>query len=223
MSARLSLLWYHGRLGLSWAALVPPIALVATVAVLTLTASPLRRGHDFAVALEGGLPVVAALLATPLLIAERERATLCWLAVRAALPAILALRLALLILYLLLCCALALCVAGLLWPSVAPWQAVLWGGARAAAFVGVAVLAANWGRATVHGYIAAAAVWLGALMFGGLLPQREPWLTINPFAWSSGYGPDVVTHSTIVYTIVGLALVLPQWLLLRPERLLWQD
>ncbi len=222
MGARLTLLWYHGRLGLSWAALVPIVALAATVAILTLTAPPPQRGHDFAMALEGGLPIVAALLAAPLLMAERERATLPWLAVRAPLPAVLAVRLALLALYLLACCGLAFLVAGLLWGVAPPWAAMLWGGARAVAFVSLAALAASWSRATVHGYIAAAASWLGVLTFGSLMPGREPWLTFNPFAWSAGYSADVVAHSMILYTAIGLLLLLPQRALLRPERLLRQ-
>jgi len=73
----------------------------------------------------------------------------------------------------------------------------------------------------VHGYIAAAASWLGVLTFGSLMPGREPWLMLNPFAWSAGYSADVVAHSMILYAAVGL-LLLPQRALLRPERLLRQ-
>jgi len=44
------------------------------------------------------------------------------------LPAVLVVRLALLALYLLACCGLALLAAGLLWGAAPPWMAVLWGG-----------------------------------------------------------------------------------------------
>jgi len=138
------------------------------------------------------------------------------------LPAVLVVRLALLALYLLACCGLALLAAGLLWGAAPPWTAVLWGGTRAATFVSLALLATSWSRATVHGYIAAAASWLGVLTFGSLMPGREPWLMLNPFAWSAGYSADVVAHSMILYAAVGLLLLLPQRALLRPERLLRQ-
>ncbi len=165
---------------------------------------------------------MAALLAAPLIIAERERATLCWVATRASLRRVLALRLVLLAAYMVACCSVALLVAGVLWRDAPLWMALLWGGTRAIAFMALAALAASWGRASVHGYIAAAASWVGVLMFGGLLPQREPWLTINPFAWSAGYPPEVVAHSMIGYAVAGLVLLLPQWSLLQPDRLLRQ-
>jgi len=83
MSARLLLLWYHARLGLSWAALAPPLALAALLVGLSGTWPLSQRVRDLGMALEVGLPLVAALLAAPLLMAERERETLCWLAARA--------------------------------------------------------------------------------------------------------------------------------------------
>jgi len=150
----------------------------------------------------------------------RERATMYWLATRTSLRCVLALRLMLLAAYMVACCGLALLVAGVLWHDAPLWAALLWGGTRAIAFAALAMLAATWGRASMHGYIAAAAAWLGMLMFGSLMPRQEPWLTFNPFAWSSGYSLQVVDHSMIAYVAVGLALLLPQWLLLQPHRLL---
>src|SRR5436305_15088686 len=86
MSAHLHLLWYHARLGLSWASLVPPLALAGAVSVLSLTgASNGQRSYYLAVLLEVVLPLLAALLATPLLMAERDHDTLSWLATRAPL------------------------------------------------------------------------------------------------------------------------------------------
>ena len=101
MSGRVVLLWYHARLGISWAGLVPPLALAGAVAVLSLTgASNGQRSHDLAVLLEVVLPLLAALLAAPLLMAERERNTLSWLATRTPLLGVVVVRLALLAPYL---------------------------------------------------------------------------------------------------------------------------
>lgn len=227
MSARLMLLWYHARLGLSWAGLMPPLALAALLAGLSGTWPLNQRVLDLGMALEVGLPLAAALLAAPLLaapllMAERERDTLCWLAVRVPLCGVVALRLALLALYLLACGALSLLAAHLLWPAPWLWEAVPYAVAPALAFAALALLAAHWGRGTAHGYVLTVALWIGVLMVAGLLPHHEPWLTLNPFAWSAGYGTDVVAHSMILYAAVGLLLLLPQRALLRPERLLRQ-
>jgi hypothetical protein len=63
-------------------------------------------------------------------------------------------------------------------------------------------------------------------MVGGLLPHQEPWPLLNPFACTfaslDGASPAVVAHSKLLYAALGLALLLPQWMLLRPERLLRQ-
>jgi hypothetical protein len=227
MSGRLVLLWYHARLGLSWAALVPPLALAGTLAILSLTgASNGQRSYYLAVLLEVVLPLLAALLAAPLLMAERERNTLSWLATRTPLHAVVALRLALLALYLLACCALAMLAARLLWHGPWLWEALPRAAAPALAFATLALLTAHWGRGTVHGYVPTVALWLGVLMVGGLLPHHAPWPLLNPFAWTfapiDGASPTVVAHSKLLYAAVGLALLLPQWVLLRPERLLRQ-
>ena len=158
MSARLHLLWYHGRLGLSWAALVPPLALAGAVSVLSLTgASNGQRSYYLAVLLEVVLPLLAALLATPLLMAERDHDTLSWLATRTPLPGVVVVRLALLALYLLACCALALLAARLLWHGPWLWEALPRAAAPALAFATLALLTAHWGRGTVHGYVPAIA------------------------------------------------------------------
>ncbi len=222
MSARLWLLWYHARLSLSWAALTPPLALAATLAYLALFMQVPDRGYNLARALEGGLPLVAALLATPLLLVEGERGTLCWLAARASLARVVALRLALLALYLLALCALALLAAHRLWGGPSPWESLPHAAAPALAFAALALCIAHWGRTPVHGYLPAVALWAGVLMFGALLPHREPWLTLNPFAWSNGYSPEVVARGKWLDLVIGLALLLAQWPLLRPERLLRQ-
>lgn len=221
MKGRVHLLWYHSRLAFSWAALLPPLALAGTVAALTLVAPHGERPRDLSIAVEGGLPLVAALLAAPLLIGERDRRTLPWLAVRTSLLGILSLRLTLLGVYLAVCGGLTLLVAGLLWHGPAPWDTLGYAGAPALAFSALALLAASWSGRTVEGYLAPTALWLGVLMFGSLLPQQEPWLTLNPFAASAGFDALVVAHSKLFYLALGLVLLLPQWVLLRrPEHLL---
>lgn len=220
MRTRLLLYWYHGRLGLSWGSVVPPLALIGTITTLSLMTPRGERGHDLFVALEGGMPMVAAFLAAPLLMSERERMTLWWSATRTSLVGIVVARLVVLSLYLLACCGVTLLVAGMLWHTTLSWEPLMRGGTRALTFAGIALLASSWGRAPVYGYIASAALWLGVLMFGALVPQREPWLTFNPFAWSAGYDSHVVAHSMIVYAALGLGLLLLQRPLLRPERLL---
>src|SRR2546421_4717518 len=208
MSARLHLVWYHARLGLSWAGLVPPLALAAALAVLSLTgAANGQRSHDLAVLLEVVLPLLAAPLAGPLLMAERERNTLSWLATRTALLGVVVVRLVLLALYLLACCALALLTARLLWHGPWLWEALPRAAAPALAFATLALLTAHCGRGTVHGYVPAVALWLGVLMVGGLLPHQEPWPLLNPFAWTfapiDGASPPVVAHSKLLYAGIG--------------------
>ncbi len=215
MSARLHLLWYHAWLSLSWSALLLPLALVGTIGALTLVAPAAQRNGDLSIALEGGLPVIAGLLAAPLLVAERERGTLPWLASRVSLFALLALRLGVLVIHVLACCGCAVLVAGLLWHIAPPWDALPRTGGRALAFIALALLAASWGRSLALGYLAPATFWLGTLVFGMYLPHVEPWLTLNPFAWSAGFSPDIVTRSTIVYALAGSLLLVVQWPLLR--------
>jgi len=107
---------------------------------------------------------------------------------------------------------------------------VLWGGhvlgaalpramAPALAFATLGLLAAHGGRSPVHGYLLIVAVWIGVLVSVTLLPRSDPWLTLNPFGWTYGFGPELVARSKVLYVVAGLVLLLPQWLLLRPERL----
>lgn len=220
MSARLMLLWYHARLSLSWAGLVPPLFFAVALAFLAAVRPLGMRYLNLAIVLEVGLPLLAALLAAPLLLAERERDTLIWLAVRRPLLSALAVRLALLALYLPACAALTLLAARLLWEGPWTWEA-LPHAAPALAFATLALLAASWGRGAVPGYLVAVALWIGALTLGPVLPHYEPWLSLTPFAQTFGMSPTVIARSKLVYAVVGLALLAPQWpLLRRPERLL---
>lgn len=66
MNPVLPLLRYHARLGLSWPALAAPLGCAGAIALLTATTPAPERGHDLAVVLETGLPLLAALLAAPL-------------------------------------------------------------------------------------------------------------------------------------------------------------
>lgn len=225
MSARLALLWYHARLGLSWAGLAPPLAVAGALASLSGAWPLSQRTLYLGIALEVGLPLLAALLAAPLLMAERERDTLVWLASRVPLPAVVALRLALLALYLLACSALCLLAARLLWHTHGMWQMLPRAAAPSLTFAALALLAAHWGRGSIPGYVLTVALWLGVLMFGMFLPHDGPWPLLNPFAWTFaplyGAAPQVVAQSKLLYVALGLALLLPQWALLRrPERLL---
>lgn len=223
MNPRLALLWYHLRLGLAWGALAAPLACAGSIALLTISAPLPDRHHDLAVVLETGLPLLAALLAAPLLLAERERNTLGLIATRLPLPRFLAARLGLLATYLLACCGLTLVAARLLWGGPWGWDALPRAGATALALAALALLTASWGRSTVHGYIPSIAFWMGALMVSPLLPRQDLWLTLNTFAWTFGAGAAVVLHSKLLYAALGLALLLPQWPLLRwPERLVAQ-
>ena len=219
----LPLLRYHARLGLSWPALAAPLGCAAAVALLTATTPAPERGHDLAVVLETGLPLLAALLAAPLVAAERERNTLGLIAARLSLLHFLAARLSLLIAFLLACCGLTLVAARLLWGGPLGWEALPRAGAPALALAALALLAASWGRSTVHGYIPSIAFWMGALMVAPLLPRQDLWLTLNPFAWTFGASAAVVLQSKLLYTALGVLLLLPQWPLLRwPERLIRQ-
>ena len=223
MNPQLALLWYHARLGLSWAALSAPLTCAGAVALLTANTPAHQRGHDLAVMLETGLPLLAALLAAPLLLAERERNTLGLIAARLSLLRFLAARLGLLIAYLLACCALTLVAGRLLWGGPLGWEALPRAGAPALALAALALLTASWGRSTVHGYIPPIAFWMGVLMIAPLVPRQEPWLTLTPFAWTFGANAAVVLQSKLLYAALGVLLLLPQWPLLRwPERLMRQ-
>lgn len=221
MNPLLSILWYQARLSLSWAALLPPLLYSVSILFLAITAPLTQRGHDVSVALEGGLPLVAALLAAPLLMADRERDTLTLLAVRATLLNIFATRLALLLCYLITISILVLLAAQILWPSPGSWEVILYAVAPAMTFVALALLAASSGRSTAHGYLLSIGVWIGSIGAAPLLPRHEPWMALNPMAWAFAYGPDVVIRSKVVYIAAALVLFLPQWILLqRVERLL---
>jgi hypothetical protein len=100
MDRCVTLLWYHGRVALSWGALLPPLALAGAIIALTFVVPDRDRGRDLAIALEGGLPLVTAMLAAPLLVGECERNTLAWLAVRTSLLGLLSIRLVVLVVYL---------------------------------------------------------------------------------------------------------------------------
>ncbi len=223
MSACLRLLWYHGRLGLSWSGLAPLLTLASALGALSVLVPLHERRHDLGVILEVGLPLLAGLLAVPLLLAEQERNTLVLLAVRAPLARLVMVRLALLAVYLLWCCGLALLVARGLWGGPMVWAALPRAAAPGVTFATLGLLAAHGGRSTVHGYLVVAAVWVGALVSPALLPHSEPWLTLDPFGWTNGLDATVVARGKVLDTLAALALVLPQWPLLRPERLLGQS
>lgn len=207
----LPLLRYHARLGLSWPALAAPLGCAGAVALLAATTPAPERGHDLAVVLETGLPLLAALLAALLLTAERERNTLGLIAARLSLLRFLAARLGLLLAFLLACCDRRA-------PALGRPPGL--GGAAARRH---ALLAASWGRSTVYGYIPSIAFWMGALMVAPLLPRQDLWLTLNPFAWTFGASAAVVVQSKLLYMALGVLLLLPQWPLLRwPERLIRQ-
>ncbi len=216
------LFFYHIRAAFSWTIAVLPFALIVTLAALTITAPPRDRDRDLLIALEGGMPMVMALFAAPLLVSEGERGTLVWLAVRRPLLGILGARLIVLSVYLEVCCVLVALMAALCWHTSPPWGAVALPLPPTLAFVALSLLAANWGRSPMPGYLISGAVWLGVLFFGSLLPMREPWLTLNPFAWSAGFGPPVVLRSKLFYAAVALLLLLPQWWLARPPERLMQ-
>ncbi len=223
MKARLVLLGYHFRLGLSWAGLAPPLACLGAMVLLTFTAPAAERGHDLALSLETGMPLLAALLAAPLLMQDRERNMLTLIAVRAPLPGLLATRLALLLLYLLACAVLSLSAARLLWGGAWGWEALPCAGASTLAVAGLALLAASWGRSAVHGYLLAIGFWLGALMLTPLLLGHGAWLALTPFAWTFGASAGIILKSKLLYAGLGLLLLGPQWpLLRRPERVLEQ-
>ncbi len=219
MNARLRLLWYQGRLGLSWAGLAPPLTLAGAVLALSLLAPLGERGHDLGVALEVGLPLLAGLLAVPLVLAEQERHTLDLLAVRVPLPQLLLARLAVLAVALLTCGGLAVLVAQVLWGGPGLGAALPRALAPGLAFATLGLLAAHAGRSPVHGYLLIVAVWIGVLVSVTLLPRSDPWLTLNPFGWTYGFGPELVARSKVLFVVAGLVLLLPQGLLLRPERL----
>jgi hypothetical protein len=220
MNARFALLWYHARLGLSWAGLVPPLFLAGALAFLAQVQPVSERFLNLATVLEVGLPLLAALLAAPLLLAERDGDTLCWLAVRRPLQAVVALRLAVLALYLSACAVLTLLAAHLLWHGLWLWEALPHAAGPALGFATLALLAAHGGRSIAHGYVLAVALWIGTLTVAPFLPHHEPWLTLNPFAQTFSLSPGVVVRSKLFYAAAGLALLPPQWRLLRPERLL---
>lgn len=213
------LLWYHSRAAFSWTAALPPAVLLCTLALLTIIAPPRDRGHDLLIAVEGGLPMVAALLAAPLLMGDCERRTLPLLAVRRSLFGILVARLIVLAAYLAVCCVGAALAAGLFWAIPPLWSLPVLALPPTLAAMALALLAASWECSTVPGYLIPAAIWLGLLFVGRILPLHEPWLTLNPFAGSAGYGPEVVARSKLLYTTVALILLLPQWPLVQhPER-----
>jgi|GEM_PF-2062077 len=221
MSAHLYLLRYHFRLGIGWAALVPPLGLAALLAGLSAFAAPAERAHNLGVGLGTCLPLLAALLAAPLLLAEREQGTLVWLATRRSLGGVLAARLALLGVYLLLLTGATILIAALLWRGPWSWSALPYVAVPALAFAALSSLAAAVGRSSVHGYICAVALWLGALVLIGVLPASDVWRPLEPFAWSFGFSRSVVAHSALLYSAIGALLLLAQWRILRhPERLL---
>jgi len=222
MMAVVRLMWYHLRVSLSWSVLLPPLALVALCAVLSIAVSPHDRSPGMGLALEGGMPITTAFLVAPLIAGETERGTLYWIALRTSLIRVAALRITLVVTYVLACCAVALAAMAAAWHIPLSWAMLLPGATRALTFIGVAFLAASWGRTAMHGYLAPSALWLGFLMFGSALPQREPWLTLNPFAWAAGYPRHIVYQSMIAYSVLGVLLLLLQPFLLRPERLIPQ-
>ena len=224
MIALVPLLWYHFRLGLGWAAVVPPLGLAALVAGLSAFTIPAERTHNLCLGLETCLPLVAALLAVPLLLAEREQCTLVWLATRRSLGGVLAVRLALLGAYLLMLAGLTIPIAGLLWHAPWSWSAIPYVAAPALAFAALAGLAAAVGRSSMHGYIWAVASWLGALVLIRVLPAGDAWRSLEPFAWSFGFSRSVVVHSKLLFSAIGFLLLRMQWQFLRrSERLLSQN
>lgn len=218
----LRLVWYHVRIAFSWLLVVPPVALTVVVVAITIIVPSREYSHNLTMILEGGLPIVAALVGSSLVINECESRTVWLAATRVSLRGVAVLRTALISAYLVVCCLIMLVATAYLWRQHLVWTILLPGAGRAIGFVALGLLAAAWSRSAVLGYLAPTAMWLGILMFGALLPRSEPWLTLNPLAWSAGYPPDVVQRSILVYAVGGAVLFIAQLLLLRTERLLRQ-